>query len=139
MAEAASLIEWIEGSDPWALIGYAVALLFAVRRGMDAVEQVAKALERVGRAPDQVRAWLERRAARIVSAEREREALQKLIANSERILAQFETNGGSTIMDAVIRVETKLDAHLAEQPPILNEHNDLMARVTRLEQAGGRS
>lgn len=133
MAEASPLIDWLRDSSPWEIIGYATALVLALNRGIDVAERVAKALERVGKAPDQVRAWLERRATRIVTAEREREALQRLIANSEAILAQVTRNGGAPILDAVTRIEKKLDAHLAEQPPLLEEHKDMMARVAALE------
>lgn len=133
MAEAASLIDWLRDSSPWEIIGYATALVLALNRGMDVAERFAKALERVGKAPDQVRAWLERRANRLLNAEREREALQRLIANSEAILAQVTKNGSASMFDAVTRIETKLDAHLAEQPPLLEEHRDMMARVAALE------
>lgn len=133
MDEAASLIDWLRDSSPWEIIGYATALVLALNRGMDVAERFAKALERVGKAPDQVRAWLERRANRLLNAEREREALQRLIANSEAILAQVTKNGGASMLDAVTRIEKKLDAHLAEQPPLLEEHRDMMARVTALE------
>lgn len=133
MADAASLIDWLRDSSPWEIIGYATALVLALNRGMDVAERFAKALERVGKAPDQVRAWLERRANRLLNAEREREALQRLIANSEAILAQVTKNGSASMFDAVTRIETKLDAHLAEQPPLLEEHRDMMARVAALE------
>ena len=150
MAEAASLIEWLQNASPWELLGYAAVAILGARRAIDGVEQVAKALERIGRAPEQVRAWLERRAERIVSAEREREALQHLVANSERLIAQLEKNGGKSFRDEVFarfdeieaagaarfdRLEVTLNEHLAEQPPIMAEFRDVQSRLSRLERA----
>ena len=38
MAEAASLIEWVQTASPWELLGYATVAILGARRAIDGVE-----------------------------------------------------------------------------------------------------
>jgi len=107
--------------DPATLFVYALA-------GLYGLDKVVAALGRLGKLPPALSKWDRDRAERLVAGE-ERDA--KL----DRIIAEFEENHGTTLRDAINRIETKIDAHLAEDAPLVEEHRELMARVSRLERS----
>lgn len=119
-------------ANPWAVIGYLAAALFAAQKTLDA-------LERVGKVPGALRAWTRARAAERVEERAEELALRQLaaaspvltllIANSAAILEQVRPNEGATLRDAVSRIEAKLDIHLEETTPLIEEHHALMRSV----------
>lgn len=105
--------------DPATLFVYALA-------GLYGLDKVVAALGRLGKLPPALARWDHERAERLVAAE-ERDA--KL----DRIIAEFEEDHGTTLRDAINRIEVKLDTHLAEDAPLVEEHRELVQRVESLE------
>lgn len=115
--------------DPATLFVYALA-------GLYGLDKVVAALGRLGKLPPALSKWDRARAERLVAEETREEKL-------DRIISEFETDHGASLRDAIDRIEkslvgldNKLEEHLAEQPPLIDEHRALMDRVARLE--GGR-
>lgn len=113
------------------------------------------ALALVGRAPIRFRKWdrarIESEHEEIVRAQQlariapMADALETLVGSTALILAAIAPNGGKSLSDGVLRIEAKLDAHLADSDKITesvydqladqgNEIDSVVRRVRTLEE-----
>lgn len=104
--------------DPNTILPWLLAALLGADKGL-------AALGRVGRLPAAFGRWDRHRAEALVAEEQREFALAELAKKADAILAQLVPNGGTSVIDALARVEDKLDQHLVETAPIIVEHHEI--------------
>ena len=83
-----------------------------------ALDRIIRATATIEAAPARLKRWGTRRAEDVVMANTRAGNVAMLADKADLILAAVTPNGGSSLMDAVNRIEGKLDTHIASSDKV---------------------